>query len=486
MLREEEKIMENLTGYRVKYVEKAGTSIGDLLCRSDHWAGRLCGREACLLCNTKQATGENLRQSCTKRNVVYEIWCHTCKQADERRAEEQGRDAKKIKIFKYIGESAKSAYERGLEHQRDRTSLSTKSHMLKHAVDRHEGADPEKLEFRMKVLRYHRSAFERQVSESQEIKRNSKHHILNSKGEYNRCALPRLGLKMGTKEYSRAKEEEDKETEKEKNIEDKIKYMKRMAGKRTRGREKKESSAPKRRKMTEENGYMKIRTSEMPRVIPNSGEKRAGMPDTDIDSQPKIKRIKTSQQDIRGFIISGIKNNKINIKPEGGTAQPVTECDTAQQHTECGTDCQQAECGTGHRQSQSNNAQHVPEGSTDILHTVCSDAQTQAECGNGQHVPDGDCQCVDSDIDPECGTAKPEGSGQDHQEAECVHSKKPECCAAQPIQENGQDHHQAECGSVQGAVQPMQECGQSHQQVECGSSHVEPESGIAHHMQDAC
>ena len=53
-LREEEKTLEKLTGYKVKYVEKAGTNLGGLLCRSDHWAGKLCGRKNCLLCYTKQ------------------------------------------------------------------------------------------------------------------------------------------------------------------------------------------------------------------------------------------------------------------------------------------------------------------------------------------------------------------------------------------------------------------------------------------------
>ena len=67
-------------------------------------------------------------------------------------------------MYKYIGESAKSAYERGKEHLGDRRTLSLRSHMLKHTVDVHEGLDPEKVEFRMKVLQFHKSAFERQVS----------------------------------------------------------------------------------------------------------------------------------------------------------------------------------------------------------------------------------------------------------------------------------------------------------------------------------
>ena len=65
--------------------------------------------------------------------------------------------------------------------------------MLKDAVDKHEGEKPADVGFRMKVLQYPRTAFERQVSESIKIQRNIKHHILNSKEEYNRCALSRLG-----------------------------------------------------------------------------------------------------------------------------------------------------------------------------------------------------------------------------------------------------------------------------------------------------
>ena len=70
MLREEEQTLEKLTGYKIKYVEKSGKSLGGILCKSDHWAGRMCGRKSCLLCYTKGVTGENLEQSCTKKNLV--------------------------------------------------------------------------------------------------------------------------------------------------------------------------------------------------------------------------------------------------------------------------------------------------------------------------------------------------------------------------------------------------------------------------------
>ena len=48
MLREEEATLEKMTGYKVKYVEKTGTSIGNLLCRSDHWGWKTVWKKGVL------------------------------------------------------------------------------------------------------------------------------------------------------------------------------------------------------------------------------------------------------------------------------------------------------------------------------------------------------------------------------------------------------------------------------------------------------
>jgi hypothetical protein len=86
--------------------------------------------------------------------------------------------------------------------------------MLKHMVDQHEGDDFDKVEFRMKAVKFHKTAFERQVYESVKIQNIREHHdILNSKAEFNRCAIPRLGLKMGdseTRERKKMKRQEEK------------------------------------------------------------------------------------------------------------------------------------------------------------------------------------------------------------------------------------------------------------------------------------
>ena len=113
-LREAEEKLGSMTGYRMKLVEKAGDKLEDLLTKSNPWQGIDCGRNGCLLCETKQKTGKNTSQDCHTRNLVYETWCMSCLQKDEREVEQQFEgDARKIKEMKgkikkhlYIGETS--------------------------------------------------------------------------------------------------------------------------------------------------------------------------------------------------------------------------------------------------------------------------------------------------------------------------------------------------------------------------------------------
>ena len=57
----------------------------------------------------------------------------------------------------------------------------------------------EEVVFSMKVLKQHRSAFERQVIEAVLIEMEDDGSLLNSKGGFNRCALPRLQVVIGDK-----------------------------------------------------------------------------------------------------------------------------------------------------------------------------------------------------------------------------------------------------------------------------------------------
>ena len=76
---------------RLKLVEKTGTTLKEMLQKSDPFKRQRCGREDCLVC--KQAG----KGPCNAHGVTYEIECQGCK-------------------HKYIGETARNAYTRGTEH----------------------------------------------------------------------------------------------------------------------------------------------------------------------------------------------------------------------------------------------------------------------------------------------------------------------------------------------------------------------------------
>ena len=178
-LRQAEEEIEKITGDRIKIVERAGTMLKRILHKSNPWAGGPCGRVDCLVCKHEKGGG-----NCKRRNVTYKTECQTCR-------EKSGKE----RI--YVGETARTAYERGLEHGQDFRTGKDDSHMHKHWLEEHQ--DEEMPEFSMKVIRPHTSAFVRQVHEAVCIEMHAS-KTLNSKGEFNRCQLPRLGVKMGERD----------------------------------------------------------------------------------------------------------------------------------------------------------------------------------------------------------------------------------------------------------------------------------------------
>ena len=103
------------------------------------------------------------------------------------------------KEVRYVGESARSPYERGKEHLADYKNLSIKSHMLKHNIIYHK--EMKSVKFKMEILEFHTTAFSRQIHEAVQIELVSKSgEIMNSKSEYNRCTIPRLTVEGGKSE----------------------------------------------------------------------------------------------------------------------------------------------------------------------------------------------------------------------------------------------------------------------------------------------
>ena len=222
-VRKYETAAKESSGWFLKVVERGGDSLVDLLHRSDPWAGEDCARVGCKPCWTKIRTGKNKTQDCTKRNCIYETWCISCWEKDVTRVEEMCKEdeemkkvmMKKIKVHKYIGETSRSVYERTWEHTHSMEQLQTSSHMLKHMLEMHSEEEIKDVEFGAKVIRFTRTAFERQVMESVLIQEErEQHHILNSKLEYNRCSFPRMTAKLGENEWEKKEKEGEEEKEK--------------------------------------------------------------------------------------------------------------------------------------------------------------------------------------------------------------------------------------------------------------------------------
>ena len=260
LLRDNEEKLESMTGTRLKIIERTGVKIQDMLTKSNPWQGQDCLRQNCLLCNSKTRTGKATSQECMKRNIVYETTCATCEKMqleeleNSELGEEEIKDKKrKLVLYKYIGESSRSAYERGWEHINDLTRLSPKSHMLKHVLSQHPGQDILSIEFNMKVHKYCKTSFERQVLESVTIQHErNKHELMNSKSEYNRCSLPRLSTKMGETEYKEYNQSLEQEKLEEEALEKQIRNLRKTQNK-TRLHPTKESGPkPKRRKIENE------------------------------------------------------------------------------------------------------------------------------------------------------------------------------------------------------------------------------------------
>ena len=323
-LREAEISLEELTGYRLKIVERGGRKLEDLLHRSNPWEGKDCERQNCLPCQTKLVTGKYSNQSCSKRSAVYETWCKNCEDKNgvdseiiemkcmtDRIVEMNGGDRqpdgiKREKIlFKYVGETARSVFERGHEHLSDVLNLSQKSHILRHYVESHSGEDLDTIRFNMKVIRFTKTAFERQILESVLIQENRHHNLLNSKSEYNRCSIPRITLKMGDSEMKITDKKAEAEMKKEEMLMAKVRDLRKERS-RKRGNRRGNPTRKKIRLDEEE-----LETNDVVKVIPNclkistdneDRKRQADQIDRNMQRRKRQKRI--------GEYFGGCKKNK--------------------------------------------------------------------------------------------------------------------------------------------------------------------------------
>ena len=92
------KMVEAMGVRKVKFVERGGRSIQGILCQSNPWKAKQCGGRDCMVCKT-EAKGD-----CRVESVVYQVDCAKCEKEGKRSV--------------YIGETGRSAWERGESVQR--------------------------------------------------------------------------------------------------------------------------------------------------------------------------------------------------------------------------------------------------------------------------------------------------------------------------------------------------------------------------------
>ena len=98
--------------------------------------------------------------------------------------------------------------------------------MLRHMLDQHEQEDFSSVKWGMEILEYKRSAFERQIKEAVLIQREAqKHHILNSKSEWNQSSLPKLSARTGDQNLVQMEADLKREKAKENEYEKKIRTL---------------------------------------------------------------------------------------------------------------------------------------------------------------------------------------------------------------------------------------------------------------------
>ena len=179
-LREVEAKLAEFNNKPIRLVEEAGVKLLESLCQGDPWENTPCGRGECTTCPASWGRPG----TCRVRNIIYQNICIPCKDAE--------------KSTRYIGESARTMYERGQEHAEDAKNPSKLSHMRDHVEQCHQELsevlqrDPGKI-FSMQLIKPARSALSRQLREAVEIANNITGGVLlNSKEEFNRCLIPSI------------------------------------------------------------------------------------------------------------------------------------------------------------------------------------------------------------------------------------------------------------------------------------------------------
>ena len=179
----EEELNRN-SDERVKFVEKGGLKMKDILCIKNPFKGSKCEEKKCPMCNNSkyvEGNPEDNKFPCNSNNVGYRWRCLKCKE----------RDITKI----YEGETGRSARIRGSEHVNDLLKKRKNSVLFKHISSNHQNED---VKFKLEITGRFRDALSRQSNEAVRIHNRSNAELLNSKSEFNHPPLARVVVQRKT------------------------------------------------------------------------------------------------------------------------------------------------------------------------------------------------------------------------------------------------------------------------------------------------
>ena len=152
---------------KIRVTEQSGIPLKRHLQRSNPFKSEKCERRDCLVC-TSGGKG-----TCYATGVTYEIVCKECS-------------------CKYVGETARSAYSRGLEHLKASKTEQEQAVMWKHAQEKHRGKIPT---YVMNVTGiFGDDAMLRQITESVLIRNTPGEKLMNTKNEWNYVSYPQAQI----------------------------------------------------------------------------------------------------------------------------------------------------------------------------------------------------------------------------------------------------------------------------------------------------
>ena len=176
-LSQRERELNKNSKERVKFVERGGMKIGDILGTKKPLKTPKCVQKQCPMCtnSTYILSNSDGKIPCNTNNVGYRWRCWTCKEKNT------------VKV--YEGETGRSARVRGLEHVKELEKKKKSSVLLKHIENDH---PDEEVKFKMEITKKFKDPLSRQANEAVRIFNRSNSQLLNSKAEFNHPPLARV------------------------------------------------------------------------------------------------------------------------------------------------------------------------------------------------------------------------------------------------------------------------------------------------------